>query len=242
MSKPVCSSDDVRELGCILSVWAHPYDETFSAAGIVAAAVANGQRVVCITATKGEAGIQDAKRWPPAELGEIRTKELKAALKVLGVKEHHWLGYRDGQCHMVNKDEAITAIRKFIKEIRPNTILTFGPDGLTGHSDHKTVSTWATAAAKGTEAKVYYCVQDKENYELYMREADEHLNIYFDTDEPPVYKREDCDVHACMDEAVAQKKCRALKAIPSQTESLLSVVPEDVLTKALSCECFVLAK
>jgi LmbE family N-acetylglucosaminyl deacetylase len=37
--------------GTILSIWAHPDDETYLAGGVMAAASANGQRVVCVTAT-----------------------------------------------------------------------------------------------------------------------------------------------------------------------------------------------
>src|SRR4249919_2707816 len=58
----------VSELrGTILSVWAHPDDETYLAAGLMAAAVQAGQRVVCVTATRGELGSTDPDRWPPGE-------------------------------------------------------------------------------------------------------------------------------------------------------------------------------
>lgn len=54
----------VAGLGTILSVWAHPDDETFVAGGIMAAAVANGQRVVTVSFTAGERGTDDADTWP----------------------------------------------------------------------------------------------------------------------------------------------------------------------------------
>ena len=81
-----------------MSVWAHPDDESFLAAGVLAAAVRNGQSVICVTATRGEEGFQNTDKWPADKLSDIRTAELEAALKILGIHEHHWLNYRDGRC------------------------------------------------------------------------------------------------------------------------------------------------
>ena len=82
---------DVSELGTILGVWAHPDDDIYLAAGLMAAAVDAGQRVVDVTATRGEGGSMDEERWPPESMGEVRTKELLRSLEVLGVQEHHFL-------------------------------------------------------------------------------------------------------------------------------------------------------
>jgi LmbE family N-acetylglucosaminyl deacetylase len=67
--------DDIRELGTILSVWAHPDDEAYLCGGIMAMATAAGSRVVCVTATRGELGVTDAERWPPDRLPAIREAE-----------------------------------------------------------------------------------------------------------------------------------------------------------------------
>src|SRR5688572_4360145 len=67
--------------GTVLSVWAHPDDETYLAGAIMADAVRGGSRVVCVTATRGELGSSDPERWPPgAPLAELRTWELEKAL------------------------------------------------------------------------------------------------------------------------------------------------------------------
>ena len=57
------------ELGTVLGVWAHPDDETYLSAGLMAQAVRDGDRVVCITATRGEGGSLDEERWPPETMG-----------------------------------------------------------------------------------------------------------------------------------------------------------------------------
>jgi LmbE family N-acetylglucosaminyl deacetylase len=55
----------VAELGAILSVWADPDDETYLAAGVMAAAADRGQRVVCVSATAGGHGTSDPEARPP---------------------------------------------------------------------------------------------------------------------------------------------------------------------------------
>ena len=124
-------------LGSILSVWAHPDDETWLCAGLMARAVAAGDRVVCVTATRGELGSPDEERWPSgAPLAAVRTAEMQRALAILGVTEHHWLDYPDGGCADVDQDEAVRRVTALMAEMQPDTVLTFGPDGMTGHDDH----------------------------------------------------------------------------------------------------------
>ncbi len=121
------------DLGTILSVWAHPDDETYLCAGLMARAVRSGGRVVCVTATRGELGSSDPERWPSgARLAQIRTEELHQALEALGVTEHHWLDYPDGGCAEVPDEAAVARVRSLVQEVRPETVLTFGPEGMTG--------------------------------------------------------------------------------------------------------------
>ena len=63
-------------LGTILSIWAHPDDETYLAGGLMAAAADAGQRVVCVSATAGEQGTSDPRTWPPERLGAARRRGL----------------------------------------------------------------------------------------------------------------------------------------------------------------------
>ena len=134
------------QLGTILSVWAHPDDETYLCGALMARAVQAGSRVVCVTATRGELGSPDEDRWPPgATLAAVRTEEMEQALAALGVTEHHWLDYPDGHCAEIPDDEAIARLIGLLTDVRPDTVLTFGPDGMTGHPDHISVSRWTTA-------------------------------------------------------------------------------------------------
>lgn len=239
--KQISTPQDVKLLGTILCVWAHPDDESFSCAGIMAAAIANGQKVICSTATKGEAGIQDQSRWPADKLGEIRANEMQEALNHLGVNHHIWLGYKDGKCQQVDDDEAVSKIRELIAQYKPNSILTFGPDGMTGHPDHQAVSHWVDKASDGTNIKVFHAVEEEDRYQKYMIEADKKFNIYFNIDKPPVYQASHCDIAFKLPSDVLFKKRLALKSMPSQTERMFLNTPTEMMNAMLAQECFILA-
>ncbi len=83
------------DLGTLLGIWAHPDDETYLTAGLMAQAVRDGRRVVCVTATRGEGGSMDEERWPSATMGQVREAELMRCFEILGVTEHHWLDELD---------------------------------------------------------------------------------------------------------------------------------------------------
>src|SRR4051794_33715682 len=151
------------ELGTVLGIWAHPDDETYLCGGLMAQASRAGSRVVCVTATRGELGSTDPVRWPAGpELAAVRTKELENALASLGVTEHVWLDYPDGGCADVGDEEPVARLRAIVESVRPDTVLTFGPDGMTGHDDHKSVWRWTMAATAGTSAKVHVATNTPE--------------------------------------------------------------------------------
>lgn len=234
---------DVGTLGTILGVWAHPDDETFCAGGLLAAAVKAGQKVICITATKGEAGSKDVERWPTNKLGDVREKELMAAFKVLGIKNHHWLDYTDGECEKADVDMAAQEIAELIQEYNPDTILTFGPDGLTGHIDHQTVSKWVDKAVDKVDHKpaVFHAVLTVGQYKKYLKAADAKLNLFFNIDHPPLVPSNECDLCFTCDDDLCDCKQAAFAAMPSQYEKMINVFDQDYLKEAFRVEAFVRA-
>src|SRR5688500_17652739 len=108
----------------------------------MAAARTAGQRVVCVSATAGELCTDDPVAWPPARLGRVRRWEAAAAMAVLGVEEHHVLGWADGGLADRPAMEGEAAVACLLDEVRPDTVLTFAPDGQTSHPDHVTVHRW----------------------------------------------------------------------------------------------------
>ncbi len=237
----IATVDDVKKLGKILAVWAHPDDETYCAGGLLATAVQNGQAVVCVTATRGERGVQDEKRWPTDQLADIRTKELQSACKILGLSEHQWLNFDDGACA---KDPARgeTVMNQIVNLLRPDCIITFGPDGLTGHPDHKAVSAWATHAGKAINIPVYQVVNTLELFESHLKKVDEALDFFYNIDQPVLKPADECDICFKLSDELCDKKLKALKSMPSQTEKLFSSFDDDFLIQAFGTESFVKAK
>ncbi len=233
-------ADDIKKLGTILGVWAHPDDETFTSAGIMAAAVKNGQKVICVTATKGETGVQDESRWPASRLAEIREYELHAALDVIGVSQLHFLNYRDGSC-LTNNQDAVDRVMKLIDQYKPDTILTFGKDGLTGHPDHRAVCEWALMAAQNSITKpvVYHAVATTAQYEQGMADIDRALNYFYNVPEPRLAESSDCDVYFELAEDLEDLKYEALKQMPSQYSKLLEMFSKESVCGAFSTEAFI---
>src|SRR3954463_8054481 len=75
----------------LLGVWAHPDDEAYLSAGLMAAFRRRGDRVVVVTATLGELGTSDPDTWPPLQLAARRHAELRNSLAALDVDEFHLL-------------------------------------------------------------------------------------------------------------------------------------------------------
>lgn len=241
MNHAIRAATDLKQLGTILFVGAHPDDETFCCGGLLAAAVHNGQRVICVTATHGERGVRDESKWPTDQLGDVRAQELNAALKVLGVREHHWLDYRDGECDRAPEDDAAQAIAAVIERCGVQTVLTFGPDGLTGHPDHQSVSRWTDAAAhiSSRKPRVYHIVQLREPYRWHLQAADPELDIFFMTKRPPLRDPDDCAIYLRLDQRSLVQKYRALQAMPSQTTDLLRVFPAEKFSKVFGAEALI---
>ncbi len=133
----------------LLAVLAHPDDESLGIGGTLARYAAEGVECYLVTATRGEGGRfgRKGQTTDPAETGRQREAELRDAASALGVREVSVLGYPDGAVDQVDATVAIQAIAGHIRRIRPNVVITFGPEGCYGHPDHIAICQFATAAA-----------------------------------------------------------------------------------------------
>jgi LmbE family N-acetylglucosaminyl deacetylase len=229
---------DVPDLGTILSVWAHPDDENYCCAGLMAVAVRAGHRVVCVTATRGEQGSTDESRWPNGpELAEIRTRELARSLAEVGVTEHVWLDYPDGGCADVDPAEAIERIRAIADELQPDAVLTFGPDGGTYHPDHIAVCNWTTEAVRGTGAQLLYASVTPEWNAMMATVIDPKLVMMADR-EPLVHTPDELAVYVQLEGELLDMKYRAMLCQESQIGPLLNAGGPELYRKMLADEAF----
>ena len=92
-------------------------------------------------------------------MGRIREGELRHAASELGLNEVRFLDYRDGTLVQVNAEEFIERLAGLLRDLKPDVVLTFGPDGISGHPDHVTLSARVTQAfdhAALPKARLYY--------------------------------------------------------------------------------------
>jgi len=136
----------------LMTVHAHPDDETIATGGIMSKYSRAGDRVICVTCTGGEHGEIVVPDLDTPEnhgkLAEIRREELRRALEQLGPIEQRWLGYVDSgmmgtpensapeSFWQADVDEAAHELVAVIREVRPQVMVTYDDNGFYGHPDH----------------------------------------------------------------------------------------------------------
>ena len=130
----------------LLGVWAHPDDEAYLSAALMARTVEEGGRVTLVTLTDGEAGFSDDDPRPVDERAQLRRLELLSAMARIGVTDVRFIGLPDGSVAQHGGELLVETIREIMCDIRPDVVVTFGPDGITGHDDH-VHNSWAVTRA-----------------------------------------------------------------------------------------------
>src|SRR5512142_1048380 len=133
----------------ILAVLAHPDDESFGLGGTLALYAQKGYDTYLVCATRGEVGMVDPEHLNGfKDTAELRTAELGRAAKILGLKGVFFLGYRDSGMPgsednkhpnaQVNHpvEEVAGKVVKYIRDLKPDVVLTFDPIGGYKHPDH----------------------------------------------------------------------------------------------------------
>jgi LmbE family N-acetylglucosaminyl deacetylase len=131
----------------ILCVFAHPDDEVFCAGGSLARYSAQGDEIMVVSATQGDAGqIRDANIATRRTLGSVRARELQQSCQHLGVQHVVCLNYGDGTLKDLDIHVLVAEVVRIIREFRPDIVITFGPDGAYGHPDHIVIGEATTLA------------------------------------------------------------------------------------------------
>jgi LmbE family N-acetylglucosaminyl deacetylase len=213
----------------LLGVWAHPDDEAYLSAGLMARVVANGGQVTVVTATRGEKGTSDPADYDQDHFGALREYELRKSLATLGVDDVRFLDLRDGECDIADDESIVASIADVIADVRPDTIVTFGPDGMTGHADHRAVSRWATEAfRRGRTGELLYATVTHDWAARHHRMNTE-LGVYADRPDgrPASIGRRAVALECALTESELDMKRAALVAHCSQTAVLADAIGED---------------
>ncbi len=146
----------------ILAIFAHPDDESLLAGGTLAACAEAWIEVALLCVTRGEEGpIADPWYATRGTLGIVRERELMDAAKVLGIAQVECLDYPDGALRWSDRAALVADIAERIRRVRPDAVITFGPEGWYWHRDHiavheATVAALALLAGEMAEPWTYF--------------------------------------------------------------------------------------
>lgn len=157
-------------MSTIVGVFAHPDDEAFGPGGTLAK-MARDNDVYIICCTDGNHQEKGLKN--------VRDKELLASAKVLDVKKVIFLNFEDGELCNANYHKLAENLRRELDKLKPETIITFHPNGVSGHIDHIVVTSvvnFLFHKLKYLKKIMYFCLRDLErqmipNYFVHMPEG-----------------------------------------------------------------------
>lgn len=148
---PPTISDNASDLQpvprTILCVYAHPDDESFGPAAVLARYTRAGTKVYGLFFTRGQHG-QSVLQPPPSpeELGQLREADLREAAAETGFAGVEVLDYEDGTLDLAPPRQLEDHVMTTIERDQPDVLITFGPGGITHHPDHLAVHRAAVKA------------------------------------------------------------------------------------------------
>jgi N-acetyl-1-D-myo-inositol-2-amino-2-deoxy-alpha-D-glucopyranoside deacetylase len=160
----VAASEEQATPKTLAVVIAHPDDEG-AASPMLARYGREGVAVYLIIATDGAAGSKQTSVPPGVELARVRAEEARCATDALGLKPPVLLGFPDGQLGNYAEDplrlfRLTQRLHEELQRLRPDALITWGPDGGTGHPDHRLVGAIVAqlvrTGAPGVPDRVFY--------------------------------------------------------------------------------------
>jgi LmbE family N-acetylglucosaminyl deacetylase len=172
-----------------MSIHAHPDDQEFTVAGLLARWVQAGCEVVSVIVTSGEAGSNEPskdEKYKP-ELARLREAEQSSANATLGIQKTIYLRYPDGELEpTLNLRRDLTRV---IRQHKPEVVVTADPQGVfygngyINHPDHRAAAQAALYAVfPSSETRLIFTELLKDGYEphkvkrLYIHGSDKSDN------------------------------------------------------------------
>jgi LmbE family N-acetylglucosaminyl deacetylase len=238
----------VRRVAC---VFAHPDDDTYGVAGSLALHANDELQLTVIMATSGGAGrIADPSLATRETLGRVREAEDVASWRALGFDpDVRFLRHPDGGLARIPREQLVLEVRDLLEETAPEVVVTFGPDGITGHEDHVAIGAVATEAFQATRTSSGGRAFSRLLHNVVPQSSLDRLNELFrerglepmDPTQPfmprgvpdrTIGVRVDCS-------SVYERKLEAIRCHKTQAE--LEDVPFDLWPEMLSTETFAVA-
>lgn len=184
-------SDPNRRVPVLMVVHAHPDDESSSTGGTLAHYSALGYRTILVTCTDGRLGDAAGGVKPgqaghdPHEVARRRADELDAAAAALGITEVVKLRYPDSGVDDDCTEEAFSTrpvspmvhqVVRLMRMHRPDVVITYPPNGLSGHPDHirthdVVVAAHGDVVAGGDSPTLYYIALSRSRVKAFQANA-----------------------------------------------------------------------
>ncbi len=162
----VLASSPAAAQKTLVAIFAHPDDERI-VAPILARYARESHNVYLVVATDGGKGVTEHAKIPAGDsLIAIRAAETRCATNALGIEPPIMLGHPDaGLSSFTALGKLRADVDRVISELRPDAILAFGPEGGTGHPDHRLVGNIVTeiVQAAPTDIPLYHPALPLEN-------------------------------------------------------------------------------
>jgi LmbE family N-acetylglucosaminyl deacetylase len=235
----------------VAGVFAHPDDDTYGVAGSLALHASDELQLTVIMATSGGAGrIADPSLATRETLGRVREAEDVASWRALGFDpDVRFLRHPDGGLARIPREQLVLEVRDLLEETAPEVVVTFGPDGITGHEDHVAIGAVATEVFQATRTSSSGRAFSRLLHNVVPQSSLDRLNVLFrerglepmDPTQPfmprgvpdrTIGVRVDCS-------SVYERKLEAIRCHKTQAE--LEDVPYDLWPEMLSTESFTVA-
>jgi len=231
-------------------VFAHPDDDTYGVGATLALHAGEDLELTAILTTSGEAGlIADDALASRDTLGEVREREDAAAWRALGLEPRlHFLRHPHGGVGDVPRDELLERYLEILRPAAPEVVITFGPDGVTGHADHVRVGEVATEAFHAARAEGTRGFERLLHHGLMRSQMDRFNDLLRERGLEEIDETEPFQPRAIPDErfgvvvdgaSVYERKLAALREHRTQAE--LAEIPMELWPAMLQTEAFVIA-
>ncbi|MBI2402262.1 MAG: PIG-L family deacetylase [Gemmatimonadetes bacterium] len=145
----------------LVAVFAHPDDERI-VGPLLARYAREGHEVYLVIATDGRKGVREHAGVPAGEsLAAARAREARCAARQLGIHAPILLGLEDaGLASFASLGRLREEVRRVLRDLQPEAVISFGPEGGTGHPDHRLVGAVVTevvqSGGEGIPRALYY--------------------------------------------------------------------------------------
>lgn len=128
----------------LLAIFAHSEDESFGPAGTLSRYASEGIEVSLVAATRSHSGEE-------TDESGARNRDRSCSCRASGIRRACLFDYQPGKLSQVDPAIIVERLVRLMRELRPQVVVTFAPEGLTGDTDNRVISAATTAAFHATE-------------------------------------------------------------------------------------------